>query len=150
MGTEKRAASTDLHLKIAIERSPLATALLGPDGRYLLVNAAWSRLERVVVPGCGWAPEGPPKGSNASEDERLRAMGLIPYLGECRADGAVSTSPLPIETGEAETGPRWLKALVYPGRDEAGALLQMGLVLEDQLAHQAFHDSLTGLPNRPA
>ena len=53
-----------------------------------------------------------------------------------------------LETEGTEDGPRWLKALVYPVRDEAGALLQMGLVLEDQLAHQAFHDSLTGLPNR--
>ena len=56
-----------------------------------------------------------------------------------------------------ETRSRWLRALIYPVRDEAGALLEMGLVLEDfterkaledQLAHRAFHDSLTGLPNQ--
>jgi diguanylate cyclase (GGDEF)-like protein len=150
MGTEKRGAATDPHLGIAIEQSPLATALLGPDGRYLLVNAAWNALWSMGVGG-------PPEGSNAFEDERLRAVGLISYLEECRADGAVSTSPLSLETRGAETGPRWLKALVYPVRDEAGSLLQMGLViedfterkaLEDQLAHRAFHDPLTGLPNR--
>jgi diguanylate cyclase (GGDEF)-like protein len=141
---------THLHLRTAIEQSPLATAILGPDGRYLLVNAAWNALWSLGVGG-------PPEGSNVFEDERLRAMGLIPYLEECRAGGVVSTSPLLLETRGAETGPRWLKAFVYPVRDEAGSLLQMGLVLEDfterkaledQLAHRAFHDPLTGLPNR--
>ncbi|HEX8260157.1 MAG TPA: EAL domain-containing protein, partial [Rubrobacteraceae bacterium] len=142
---------TDLHLRTAIEQSPLATAILGPDGRYLLINAAWNALWSLGVGGP------PPEGSNAFEDERLRAVGLIPYLEECRADSAVTSAPLSLETGEAETGPRWLKAFVYPVRDEAGSLLQMGLViedfterkaLEDQLTHRAFHDPLTGLPNR--
>ena len=141
---------TRLHLRTAIEQSPLATALLGPDGRYLLVNAAWNALWSLAVGGAADV-------SNAFEDERLRAVGLIPYLEECRADGAVTSPPLSLETKRAETGLRWLKALVYPVRDGAGALLQMGLViedfterkaLEDRLAHQAFYDPLTGLPNR--
>jgi diguanylate cyclase (GGDEF)-like protein len=141
---------TYLYLRTAIEQSPLPTAILGPDGRYLLVNAAWKALWSLGV-------SGPPEASNAFEDEQFRALGLIPYLEECRVDGAVSTSPLLLETREGETGPRWLKAFVYPVRDEAGGLLQMGVVfedfterkaLEDQLTHRAFHDPLTGLPNR--
>ena len=141
---------TYLHLRTAIEQSPLPTAILGPDGRYLLLNAAWNALWSLSA-------SGPPEASNAFEDEQLRAAGLIPYLEECRADGAVSTSPLLLETREGETGPRWIKAFVYPVRGEDGSLLEMGLVLEDyterkaledQLTHRAFHDSLTGLPNR--
>jgi PAS domain-containing protein len=38
---------TELHLRTAIEQSPLATAILDPYGGYLLVNSAWKEL---------WAP----------------------------------------------------------------------------------------------
>ena len=149
MGIGKRGSLTDLHLRTALEQSPLGTAILGPDGRYLLVNAAWNAL---------WAlgEGGPPEDSSVFENERLRAMGLIPYLEECRQNGEVTT-PILFCEATPETRARWLRALIYPVRDEAGALLEMGLVLEDfterkaledQLAHRAFHDSLTGLPNR--
>jgi diguanylate cyclase (GGDEF)-like protein/PAS domain S-box-containing protein len=149
MGIEKRGASTELHLRTALEQFPLATAILDPDGRYLLVNAAWNALW-----GFG---EGEPLGdSNIFENERLLAMGLTPYLEECRQNGEVTT-PLLFREATPETAPRWLRAFIYPVRDEVGALLEMGLVLEDfterkaledELAHKAFHDSLTGLPNR--
>ena len=151
MSIDNRSASTDPLLRTAVEQSPLATAILGPDGRYLLVNATWKALWALEEDG------GHAEVSNVFEHERLRAVGLIPYLEECRANGSVTSPPLLLETRRDETGPRWLKAFVYPVRDEAGALLQMGLMLEDfterkaledQLVHQAFHDPLTGLPNR--
>ena len=149
MGIEKRGSSTDLHLRTAMEQSPLGTAIVDPDGRYLLVNAAWNAL---------WAlgEGGPPKDSSVFENERLRAIGISPYLEECRQNGEVTT-PILFCEATPKTRSRWLRALIYPVRDEAGALLEMGLVLEDfterkaledQLAHRAFHDSLTGLPNR--
>jgi diguanylate cyclase (GGDEF)-like protein/PAS domain S-box-containing protein len=149
MGIEKRGSSTELHLRTAIEQSPLATAILDPNGRCLLVNAAWNALWASVE-------EGLPEGSSLFENKRLRAMGITTYLEECRQHGVVTT-PLMFHEATPETRLRWLRAFIYPVRDESGTLLEMGLVLEDfterkaledQLVHQAFHDPLTGLPNR--
>src|SRR5918993_315787 len=110
MGTAKRGSSTELHLRTAIEQSPLATAILDPQGRYLLVNAAWNAL---------WPPgeDVSPEASNAFESERLRDIGLTPFLEECRYDGKLTTPPL-FREATPGTGPRWLRAFVYPVRDE--------------------------------
>jgi PAS domain-containing protein len=63
--------ATDVDLRTAIEQFPMGTAILGPDGRCLLVNGAWNTL---------WEPResGLSEGSNAFENERLRAMGSSP------------------------------------------------------------------------
>jgi hypothetical protein len=67
MGIGKRGSLTDLHLRTALEQSPLGTAILGPDGRYLLVNAAWNAL---------WAlGEGGPPRTRASS----RTSGCAPW-----------------------------------------------------------------------
>lgn len=148
-GIEKGGSSIELHLRTAIEQSPLATAILDPDGRCLLVNAAWNALWASVDGGF-------PEGSSLFESEQLRAMGLTSYLEECRQAGELTT-PLLFHGATSETGLRWLRAFIYPVRSESGTLLEMGLVLEDfterkaledQLVHQAVHDPLTGLPNR--
>jgi diguanylate cyclase (GGDEF)-like protein len=147
---QQRLRVTDVDLHTVIEQFPMGTAILGPDGRCLLVNAAWNAL---------WDPResGLKEGSNVFENKRLRAMGLIPYLRECMDNGEVHTSLLFCEAMQPGSGLHWLRAFIYPVRDETGALLEIGLVFEDvterraleeQLAHQAFHDPLTSLPNR--
>ena len=142
--------ATNLDLRIAIEQFPMATAILGPDGLCLLVNDAWKAL---------WNPEesGLSEGLNAFENERIHALGLIPYLQECKENGEVITPVLFCEAVRPGAPKRWFRAFIYPVRDETGSLVELGLVFEDfterraleeQLTYRAFHDPLTGLPNR--
>ena len=143
---------TDIHLRTAVEQSPLGTIIFDPDGVCLLVNKAWNAL---------WDIEDDDtlvETSNIFESDQIHAMGLVPYLKETMGDGETTTPLLFYETKRTGSRrPRWLRAFIYPVRDETGGLLEIGLILEDftdrktledKLAHQAFHDTLTGLPNR--
>jgi diguanylate cyclase (GGDEF)-like protein len=115
-----------------------------------LVNAAWNALWDL---GDGHLLEG----SNIFESPEVRAMGLVPYLRKTMGNGVETTPLLRYEPPGSGRRTRWLRAFIYPVRDQAGSLLEVGLMLEDfterkaledELAHQALHDSLTGLPNR--
>src|SRR5918997_1470351 len=133
-----------------IEQSPFSIHVFKLDGCSLVVNASWNELwnleEREV-----------PESHNIFEDEQLRATGLVQYIEESIKEGkAVTTPPLlhePAKTSR-ESRRKWIEASVYPVRDEEGRVSEMAVVieditkrkeLEDELAHRAFHDPLTGL-----
>lgn len=138
--------------RTVIEQSPLSIHVFAPDGNSLLANSSWNKLWNLQE---GEEPEG----TSIFEDEQIRAMGLLPYIEEGIDRGPVAPPPLlydPLKTGR-EGEQRWLQPFVYPVRDDAGDLREVTLiledvterkVLEDRLSHQAYHDGLTGLPNR--
>ncbi len=144
---------SERRFRTVIEQSPLSIHVFGPDGRSLAANSSWSKLWNLVE---GEEPEG----HDVFQDEQLRASGLVQYIEESVNEGiAVATPPLlhdPAKTGR-EGRKKWIEASVYPVRDDEGRLSEMTLViediterkvLEDELAHRASHDPLTGLPNR--
>ncbi len=138
--------------RMVIEQSPLCFHVFTPDGRTLLANSSWNELWNLEE---GEEPEG----TSIFEDEQIRATGLLPYIEEGMGESSVTAPPLlydPSRTGR-QGEPRWLQAFVYPVRDDRGSLREVTLIiedvterkaLEDRLSHQAFHDPLTGLPNR--
>jgi diguanylate cyclase (GGDEF)-like protein len=143
---------TEKYLHTALEQSPLGTLIFKPDGSALLSNTAWKKL-------WSFGEDGSPEDMNVFEDTQIRAAGLVPYIEESMVGGAVITPPLlydPARVGGRGTW-RWFRAFIYPVRDETGTLSEVTLILEDvterkaleeRIAHQAFHDSLTGLANR--
>jgi diguanylate cyclase (GGDEF)-like protein len=143
---------TEKYLHTALEQSPLGTLIFKPDGSALLSNTAWKKL-------WSFREDGSPEDMNVFEDTQIRAAGLVPYIEESMVGGAVITPPLlydPARVGGRGTW-RWFRAFIYPVRDETGTLSEVTLILEDvterkaleeRIAYQAFHDSLTGLANR--
>jgi diguanylate cyclase (GGDEF)-like protein/PAS domain S-box-containing protein len=138
-------------LRHLIEQSPLAMNVFAPDGTSLLANAAWDELWNLTEDESS-------EGKNVFEDEQVGAAGLLPYVEEAAAGRTVTTPPLLYEPAKVgrEAYPRWLKAFCYPVKDD-GETREVSLILEDvterkhleeSLAHNAFHDGLTGLPNR--
>ncbi|QIN79149.1 EAL domain-containing protein [Rubrobacter marinus] len=138
--------------RTVIEQSPLSIHVFEPEGRTLLANSSWNELWNLEE---GEEPEG----TSIFDDAQMRATGLLPYIETSMAEGPVKPPPLyydPARTGR-EGEPRWLQAFVYPVNDDAGNVREVTLIiedvterkaLEDKLAYQAYHDPLTGLPNR--
>lgn len=144
---------SERRFRTAIEQSPLSIHIFEPEGHSLATNSSWKELWNLE--------EGEElEGHDVFEDEQLRATGLIQYIQESiKGAVAVATPPLlhdPAKTGR-EGHKKWIKASVYPLKDEEGHVSEITLAIEDiterkkfedELTYRAFHDPLTGLPNR--
>jgi len=150
--TERKRTETQLqreraHLKMLFESSPQAMALLSPDGRILDVNPTFSRLfghaKKDVVGEYN---------RNLIVPENLAA--------EASSFNAVISSGKPISKETVRKARNGMlipvSVLGYPiminGRIEGIYYIYEDITerknFEEQLTHQAFHDALTGLPNR--
>ena len=146
------AAPAEGRLRTLIEQSPLAMHIFTPDGTSLLANAAWDELWDL-------GEDENSEGKNVFEDEQIRVSGLLPHIEEAVGGTAVASLPLLYEPRRAGRGgePRWIRAFCYPVRGDDGQTREVSLIIEDvterknleeSLSHRAFHDDLTGLPNR--
>lgn len=150
--TERKQAEAELqreraHLKMLFESSPQAMVLLSPEGRILDVNPTFSRLfghaKKDVVGEYN---------RNLIVPENLAA--------EAASFNKVISSGKPISketVRKARSGMLIpVSVLGYPivigGRIEGIYYIYEDITerksFEEQLTHQAFHDALTGLPNR--
>jgi hypothetical protein len=93
-----------------VKQSSLATYVFSLDGLSLAKNEARRELWDLEA---GETPEG----SNAFEDDLLRAVELIAYIEESPAGSETATLPLllhPLEYAVRPCDPRWLGAFVHP------------------------------------
>jgi len=122
-----------------VEQSPFSLQVLSLDGRTLQVNRAWEnlwgmRLQQVAD-------------YSLLQDPQLRDKGVIPYLEKGFAGQATEIPPVvynPAENSEPK-GPscdRWVRAFIYPIKDEAGEVREAVLAHEDVTEKKRFDDAI--------
>ena len=159
VGAQREAEAAQLHLRemerserrfqSAFTHASIGMALLGFDGRIQLANPA---LAALVGRDAGTLT-GRPFAELVSADERgdvERALGLVP-------GSEFQSFARELRCQHASGGSVWLALhasfFTEPGADEPCLILQAQDVsarraAEAGLQHLAFHDALTGLPNR--
>ena len=128
----------ELRMRTVIEQSPLGIHIFAPDGTSLLANDAWDELWYLDA-------EEAAQPANVFEDELIRDAGLIRHIERSVAENVPVIAPLllfdPASVGR-EGRSRWLRALIYPVKDEDGRALETALLLEDFTERKRAEDAL--------
>jgi PAS domain S-box-containing protein len=124
-----------------IEQSPFSIQILSSDGHTLRVNRAWEELWGVTLEQVA--------DYNMLEDTQLVARGVMPYIKRGFAGEAVAIPPILYDPNEtipdrsSRTEPRrWVRAFIYPVKDEAGRVREVVLMHEDITEHKRAEDAL--------
>jgi PAS domain-containing protein len=124
-----------------IEQSPLSIQILSPDGWTLQVNGAWQELWGVTLDDIA--------GYNLLEDQQLVAKGIMPYIQRGFAGEPTPIPPIMYDPDETIPGlssyeepKRWVRAFIYPVKDEAGNVREVVLMHEDVTERKQAEEEL--------
>ena len=129
------------------EQSPLSIQIFSPDGFTIRVNKAWEILWGVTAEQIA--------GYNILEDEQLVEKGIMPFIKRGFAGEVVQIPPvlydpdetIPDITKNAEPQ-RWTTAVIFPLKDAAGNLHEVGLIHEDITEFKKIEEETSRLNRR--
>lgn len=136
---QEKLHSTEQRFRSLVDQSPFSMQVLSPQGVTLQVNRAWEQLWGVKLDFI--------EGYNLLQDSQLREKGMMPYIEKGFAGEAVETPPInynPAENTDIK-GPennRWVRAYIYPIKDDSGAVREVVLAHEDVTEKKQFDDAL--------
>jgi PAS domain S-box-containing protein len=149
--TERKRVEEELKIsekrfRSIIEQSPLSVQILSPDGRTLRVNRAWEKLWGVTF------DELDAVGYNLLEDQQLVEKGIMPYIKRGFAGEPTLIPPIMYDPDETSPGVtayedsrRWVRAVIYPVKDEAGNIREITLIHEDITKHKRAEEEIREL-----
>lgn len=128
---------SDERLRAVVEQAPLIVHSFTPDGFSLMPSDNWDRF---------WHEGEETNGSNLFNDERLRSVGLTPYIEKSVEDrDVVATPTLDCAQPQINGAPSpqcWVNAFIHPVRDEAGRVAEVVVMLEDVTARRQAEEGL--------
>lgn len=124
-----------------MEQAPFSVQVFSADGRTVRVNRAWEELWGITLDQIA--------DYNVLEDRQLEAKGVLPFLqrafaGEPAFVPAIQYDPnetIPDRTRHADPV-RWVAAVAYPLKDDAGVVREVVLVHEDITARRRAEAAL--------
>jgi PAS domain S-box-containing protein len=138
---EEALRMSERRFRTVIEQSPLSIQILSPDGRTLRVNRAWEELWGVSLEDI--------EGYNILEDQQLVAKGVMPHLQKGFAGEPAAIPPIAYDPEQTIPGlssheepRRWVRAFIYPVKDEHGNIREVVLVHEDVTERKRAEETL--------
>lgn len=124
-----------------MEQAPFSVQVFTPDGATVRVNEAWEKLWGISLNQIS--------DYNPLEDPQLAAKGITPFLrkafeGEATSIPAIEydvNETLPDRTRHVDSR-RWVSAVAYPLKDEAGTIHEVVLVHDDITARKRAEDEV--------
>ncbi len=108
-----------------MEQSPLSTQVFSPTGETLSVNRAWCSL---------WGADANQlRGYNILKDQDLIDRGLMEYVQRAFGGEAQELPPVPYRppAGMYQGQEIWVRAVMYPIKDDAGRVCEVVLIHEN-------------------
>jgi diguanylate cyclase (GGDEF)-like protein/PAS domain S-box-containing protein len=137
--TEQRLRASERRFRSLVEQSPFSIQVLSPTGRTRQVNAAWEKLWGVSAESIG--------DYNILHDQQLRDKGVMSSIEAGFAGKAAELPPIvynpadnPVVRGP--TRDRWVRAYIYPIRDEVGGIRDVILMHEDVTGKKRVEDAI--------
>lgn len=135
----EQAVINEKRYRTIIEQSPLSTQILSPQGKTLIVNKAWEELWGAKLEQL--------KNYNMLEDKQLIKSGTMSYIkrgfrGEPTLIPAIRYEPNKTIPNVSEVDYRWVKAFIYPVRDESGHIREVVLVHDDITQQKKTEEAL--------
>jgi len=137
--TRRRLLASERRFRSLVEQSPFSIQVVAPDGYTRQVNPAWEKLWGIKAEAIG--------AYNILEDRQLLDKGVMPYIEQGFAGTPAEIPPVvynPADNPQVR-GPvrdRWVRAFIYPIKDDGGRLRDVILMHQDVTDKKRVEDAM--------